>query len=282
MANLIQANDIGSAWNYLLTAILEIGDLRSPRGMVTKEIRNMTLQVDDGLDNIINCRMRNLNYKFMIAEWLWILSASEELNLLTEYNSKMAKFSDDGLILNGAYGPRLMPQIPYIIETLKKLDSRQAVSTIWTPIPAESKDVPCTISLQWLIRDNKLHCTINMRSSDAWLGIPYDFFNFSQVSNCIAGLLEISLGSITMNLCSSHLYESDFIFAETLLNEGVIKAIRSPQFTKNCLVTREILLKILRKESGEYIYPWNHYAKALQGKNLEALEVLHGLTTLNR
>ena len=54
-----------------------------------------------------------------------------------------------------------------------------------------------------------------MRSNDAWLGVPYDTFNFSAISFFIAlhlnklGL-KCKLGELTIQAGSRHIYESDF------------------------------------------------------------------------
>jgi thymidylate synthase len=216
----------------------------------------------------------------MIAEWLWIMSSSEDVGTLAKYNSKMAEYSDDGFILNGAYGPRLMPQMPYILEALSKKDTRQAVATIWTPNPSPSKDVPCTISLQWMIREDKLHTTVNMRSSDAWLGLPYDFFNFSQISNVIAGQLNIDVGSVTMNLASSHLYRSQFKKAEEVIkNYRGVGYLESPPIPDVNQLPYELFLNssLLNHGIQGAHEPWISYSLALQHSKEKALEVLHAI-----
>jgi thymidylate synthase len=51
-----------------------------------------------------------------------------------------------------------------------------------------------------------------MRSSDIWLGLPYDMFNFSMITGYIGLILrqkmcrEVSMGWVTINVGSSHLY----------------------------------------------------------------------------
>ena len=100
-------------------------------------------------------------------------------------------------------------------------DSRQAVIEIWRPNPRDSRDVPCTLTVQWMIRDGKLHCLDSMRSSDAWLGWPYDVFNFSMLSLYILLMLKersaitlqhidlmarLQLGDLHLTAGSSHLY----------------------------------------------------------------------------
>jgi hypothetical protein len=93
-------------------------------------------------------------------------------------------------MFDGAYGPRVVDQLRYVVDCLwKDPMSRQAVMEVWRPNPRESLDIPCTLTLQWLIRDGKLHCIDSMRSSDAWLGWVYDVFSFSMLSSCILLML---------------------------------------------------------------------------------------------
>lgn len=186
--------------------------------MRTKELISEQLVVSDLRENILVNPIRDLGYRAMVAEWYWYLTGSDSLHFLLPFNKKMANYSDDGVKLYGAYGPRLMPQLPYVLRTLRKdPDTRQAVASIWTPNPGPSKDIPCTCMLQWLIRDGRLHCINTMRSSDLWLGLPNDFFAFSQITSMLAGHLRIQTGSLTMQLGSSHLYETNFQAAVTVL-----------------------------------------------------------------
>ena len=97
--------------------------------------------------------------------------------------------------------------------------------TIWRPNPRDSKDIPCTVSIQWLIRDNTIHCIDNMRSSDIWLGWPYDIFNFTMLTGYIMLLLRergidnLKLGNIYLNAGSQHLYSNNFEAAEKILTD---------------------------------------------------------------
>jgi thymidylate synthase len=279
MALLIQTDEFGEAWQELVEALRSTGSLTSPRGMTTKEILNVTLCVRHGLMNVLTSSVRDLNYRFLIAEWLWIQAGLNEVDLLAKYNSQMRNFSDDDIILSGAYGPRLMPQIPYIIESLSKPDSRQAVATIWTPSPSSSKDIPCTISLQWLIRGGFVHCTATMRSSDVWLGLPYDFFTFGQLTNYIAMITGKLVGSVTMNLASSHLYREHFKAAEEVRNTGTIM---SPLIPREVPPNSSELTQILKGNRDWSEFParisfWHYYANALTKNKAFALEVLHAI-----
>lgn len=287
MAELIRGSNIASIWSQLGTRLLYSGKESAPRKLRTKEILNMSIHCSDLLNNILISPSRNLNFKFMVAEWLWIMGGFDEVEMLATYNSVMKEYSDDGAILNGAYGPRLMPQIPYILNNLAYSDSRQAVATIWTPSPKPSKDIPCTISIQFLIRDDKLHCTVNMRSSDFWLGLPYDFFNFSQIANTVAAMMLVEPASITMNLASSHLYEQDWEKTAGAIKE--YEDAKTPLFLKSPKIGSDwvppqpwIIKRMLKREINRVLpHPWNHYSEALSAHTKkDALEVLNDLSTV--
>lgn len=275
MAELLIGEDIGEVWTDLVHLLLEKGKEVSPRGYRTKEILNVSIEVLNGLRNILCSKVRDLNYRFMIAEWLWIGAGLDDVDSLAKYNSVMRNFSDDGVILNGAYGPRLAPQWDYIFENIQKPGSRQAVSTIWSPSPRDSKDIPCTISLQWFLRDGHLHATINMRSSDVWLGLPYDYFTFSQLTNTLASWLNFPVGSITMNLASSHLYETQW---EQASHVGNGRYVESPQIPIGVFPGKDSIKRILNLElieADESIF--NQYRLALAVNKNNALEVLRGI-----
>jgi thymidylate synthase len=76
------------------------------------------------------------------------------------------------------------------------------------------------------IRTGFLHVHAIMRSSDAWLGIPYDMFSFACVGLRVLclynerqpiGDLKLLPGALTFSLTSSHLYERDLEKAKDVL-----------------------------------------------------------------
>jgi thymidylate synthase len=223
-ANSISADDPHVLWQELLEQLVLNGNQVGPRGKATSEFLGVSLLTEELTRCVIWHPQRKLNYRFMVAEALWIATGRGELNLIERYNSKIAQFSDDGKVLAGAYGPRLAPQWDYVIETLRRdPHSRQAVATIWTPSPRMSKDMPCTISLQFIIRDERLHVIANMRSSDVWLGLPYDIFTFSFLGICVAAPLRLAPGQLLLNLGSSHLYHDHYKDASEIVREPMLQ-----------------------------------------------------------
>ena len=91
-------------------------------------------------------------------------------------------------------------------------NSRQAVIHIKEPrdlVNRPSKDVNCTIAMQFLLRDNKLDLIVTMRSNDIWLGLPYDVFNFTCMQIQMAMELGVNIGVYYHNAGSLHMYIKD-------------------------------------------------------------------------
>lgn len=218
------SNTANKQWINLLANLLD-APVVAPRGKSTRELLGWKTLVP--MDNpVITIRERRLGYRFMAAEAAWILSGDTRVSTIAPYSQAIGKFSDDGYQFFGAYGPKIKMQLPYIVQSLIKDEySRQTVLTIWRESPMASKDIPCTVSLQWMIRDGFLECFANMRSSDAWLGVPYDWFNFSMVSAYLLLILRrypvfhnLALGNLHFYAASQHLYEPEWEAANSIVN----------------------------------------------------------------
>lgn len=276
----IENESFGDAWYYLLYDLIRDGDGNLARGLPTRELLGVSVKVTNARNCILDHPRRNLNFKFMVAEWLWIVSGSNNLEDIARYNSKLREFSDDGSTLAGAYGPRLIPQLLWALTALHNDgDSRQVVMSIWTPNPAPSKDIPCTLGIQLFIRKAALHGIVTMRSSDVWLGLPYDFFCFAQLLACFAGELGTRVGSLQFNLGSSHLYESNLVEAQGCLDDNTnCKTIVSPGAPE---MPPRWLLVHLRDPSTKTIEmwrglgePWFTYAIILSSPKSRAYDLL--------
>lgn len=200
-------------WVDSLIDIMSNGDTVKPRGQGTKEIQQRTITVDMRKP-VLMVPDRKLNYKFMAAEAYWILSGDDKAENIVPYNKHIGNFSDDGITFFGAYGPKISAQLDYVVAKLKQdNDTRQAGLTIWRENPKHTKDVPCTVAMFFNIRNGKLNANVFMRSSDIWLGIPYDVFNFSMVAHLICCRINdgnsttITPGNLYLTAASSHLYD---------------------------------------------------------------------------
>ena len=95
----------------------------------------------------------------------------------------------------------------------KNPNTRQAVISMWNPgdlvhaLLGDKKDIPCTTSLNFLIRKNKLYLTTTIRSNDVWLGFPYDVWCFTNLQILIADILGLELGWYQHQAMSLHVYD---------------------------------------------------------------------------
>tara|TARA_R100000231_G_scaffold8807_1_gene11459 strand:+ start:392 stop:1234 length:843 start_codon:yes stop_codon:yes gene_type:complete len=235
-------NNINSAsktWLQLINYLLN-GKTISPRGLETKEQICVGTKINM-YEPMVNIRSRDIGERFRYAEAAWILSGDNRVATIKPYSKIISKFSDDGVRFFGAYGVKVVDQLPYIIQTLKDdKNSRQAVLNIWRENPRKSNDVPCTLSLQFVIRDETLHCIATMRSSDAWLGWVYDVFNFSMISLYVLlqlksqHQLKYKLGELFLTAGSQHLYKPQWDKAKLCVDKAdYFKDTKSPVTLKN-------------------------------------------------
>lgn len=211
------------AYKATVQHILDNGHHISPRGMRTKEVIGHSFTLTDTTYNVVTQASRLLNPSFLAGEFLWMLTGSSDARLISPYNKNIKQYSEGGFF-KGAYGPKLMEQLPYVIQTLSEdPESRQALLTLWRERPGKSLDIPCTISMQFFIRNDLLDMIVYMRSNDAWLGLPYDVFNFTMIQRYVASFLGIELGWYHHHVGSLHLYEQHWKSAWTLVAEDTNK-----------------------------------------------------------
>jgi thymidylate synthase len=81
-------------------------------------------------------------------------------------------------------------------------------------------DVPCTCTLQFLLRSDRLHMLTYMRSNDAFWGLPHDVFCFTMIQEILARELAVELGTYKHMVGSLHLYNSHADEARLFIGEG--------------------------------------------------------------
>jgi thymidylate synthase len=223
--HLIKGESFAEVYKKSIIEILGKGQEVAPRGTKTYELAPATLVIEDARKLLTMPNKRKGNYTFQLAEALWMLRGSNDLEEIAHYNGVWRYFedSDEPGILNGAYGERLrdwngVDQFWEVFEKLKKDSySRQATMIIFDPERDNSihedggysKDIPCTNYFNFQIRDGKLNMYTVMRSNDLHKGTIYDIPNFMIFQHVLAGWLDVEVGKYTHTAASFHIYESD-------------------------------------------------------------------------
>lgn len=216
----------------------------APRGQNVRENLATTLVLKNPLARVIGSKERDVNYGFAVGELCWYLSGENDLATMVYYNRRMEAFSDDGKTLRSAYGARIFNSIGdfpsqyefALSELLNDNDSRRSLVHINSPddlavaCTVGTKDVPCTLALQFFIRNKKLHLHTTMRSNDVIWGLPYDVFSFTVIQEAMVASLndegvDVTLGEYYHTAASLHLYDRHFKMAQKIMEEDEQEAI---------------------------------------------------------
>lgn len=214
---MIQEYSLDDIWYETVRDILSRGKEVGSRDGKSIELLGYYAILNDPTQNVIFNPGRKFSLIYACAEMLWYLSKTDDIAMIQAYAPQYERFANDGKAF-GAYGKRWVDtlgaghQLDWLLDTLKiKSLSRQAVMSMWRGDDllhghyGHYNDIPCTLTLQFLLRD-KLYLICNMRSNDAWLGLPYDVFCFTTLQRLVAEELSVPLGAYIHQAGSEHLY----------------------------------------------------------------------------
>ena len=213
---IMEGNDIDTVWInwYNRLKCMNLNDT-SRDGDIRGEQLNAITVIKDPTRNILKSDIRKLPMRYAIGEMLWYMSGSNKLKEIQKYTSGWDRMSDDGETVNSNYGYCIKEKYGFDQWEFVKCEldnnpnSRRAIIHIKEPSDLESKDVNCTVCLQFFIREGKLYLTTYMRSNDLWMGFPYDVFQFTNMQILMSMELGLELGTYTHIVGSLHLYERD-------------------------------------------------------------------------
>lgn len=213
------------------------------------EPTSFTIDLSDGYLPIAG--NRKVFPKTAAAEVAWFLQGRKEVDFIRKYAPIWDKFvEDDGRTVAGAYGYRWRNQFgrDQLEQALQALvanpSDRRIYISAWDPgqdgLGVPSKNVPCPVGFTLSITNGKLNSTLLIRSSDVFVGLPYDVmghallmdafvasYNIQQLGLTRGG--EIGLGVMQVSLAHPHLYEKHFDMAsESLLLEPLVGKLRLP------------------------------------------------------
>ena len=213
---------INEQYKKALIDIYDNGKTIFPRNFECKELLCYKFEIDSPNDNVITINNFKTNLNYAKEELNWYYSMSNKINYSKLINKIWSEYSDDGLIINSNYGERIFGKHKIIKnnqweqvknELKKDKDSRRAIININSYFDKEnlnSKDIPCSLAIQSLIRDNKLDWIIYMRSNDINKGFRNDLYCFTEMQKKMADELNIEYGKYYHIAGSMHLYKEDY------------------------------------------------------------------------
>ncbi len=185
---------------------------------------NVTYHLDGSRDRVHTLRnpgaLRYLSREFQ-AYFKGSLKADDLVHASRFWN----QLADKSGMINSNYGhyifrqkisaeANVKNQFEWVIKQLSNNpNSRKATININQPKhKTNTKDFPCTISLQFFIQDNALNCVVFSRSTDIFTGLPYDMGFFSFINELICQCLkdseypDLTLGYTSMRTNFTQIY----------------------------------------------------------------------------
>ncbi len=254
----------------LLQDILDNGIVKSDRtgtGTLSVFGRQYRHRLKDGFPLLTT---KKLHLKSIINELIWFLSgdtniawlqengvsiwnewATEEGDLGPVYGAQWTAWpSNDGASIN---------QIDYVLDCLKnRPDSRRILFHAWnvgylpdeTISPQENVKAgrmalpPCHLLYQFYVADGELSSQLLIRSSDTFLGLPYNTASLAVLTMMLAQQADLSPGEIIICTGDAHIYRNHIEQVRTQLK-------REPKLLPQ--------LRILRRPESIYDYRFEDF-----------------------
>lgn len=173
---------------------------------------------------------KKMPFKIMTHELLWFISGSTNIKYLQEHK---IHYWDDFADKDGELGPvygyqwRKFPdgkgghidQLQNVIQEIKELpDSKAMLVAAWNP--AQIKEMrlpPCHAFFQFNVTKGKLRCQLYQRSSDVFLGLPFNISQYALLTMMVAQVTDTIPRELIVTLGDAHLYRNQIDAAKEQL-----------------------------------------------------------------
>ncbi|WP_144175588.1 thymidylate synthase [Pseudomonas sp. Kh13] len=254
----------------LLTDVLENGAVKGDRtgtGTVSVFGRQFRHDLSKGFPLLTT---KKLHFKSIVNELIWFLNGDTNIKWLNENGVKIWNewATEDG-DLGPVYGKqwtawptkdgKTINQIDYVVNALKtNPNSRRILFHGWNVefLPDEKVSPkenakngkmalpPCHLLYQFYVVNNKLSSHLFIRSSDSFLGLPYNTASLACLTHMLAQQCDLDVGEIVISLSDVHIYSNHM---EQVKTQIAREPRRLPE------------LKLLRKPASIYDYKFEDF-----------------------
>lgn len=211
------------------------GDYSYPRKLKIIELENFNYVLEPYV-RFCNFESRKLNINYIKKEFLWYVKGDKfDTSIGDEAKMWKGLVNKDGSI-NSNYGQYIFGKQKQFDRCLNELKndecSRRASIMILSRehLDSETLDFPCTYSMNFRIRKNKLNMTVRMRSQDGIFGMGNDSPCFSFIHEMMFVSLkefypELEYGNYYHSCDSFHVYERHFNMLDEITKEDSIYSL---------------------------------------------------------
>ena len=214
---------------------------------------------------------KKVHFKSVVNELIWFLNGDTSTQWLRENGvSIWDEWATEAGELGPLYGSQWVNwptrdggsinQIDYVIDCLRhRPESRRILFHAWnveylpdeTMSPQENVEAgrmalpPCHLLYQFYVANGKLSAMLYIRSSDAFLGLPFNIASVSLLVHMLCQQVELEPGEVVVTMGDCHLYSNHAEQVETQLS-------RQPKSRPT--------LEIMRKPNSIYDYSFEDFA----------------------
>ncbi len=126
-------------------------------------------------------------------------------------------------------------QISNVIKSIKSNpDSRRHIVSAWDVREIEDMALPpCHYSFQFYVNDGKLSCMFNMRSTDLFLGLPYNIASYALLTMMIAQVTDLEVGELIYSGGDAHIYSNHVDQVKEQLSRPVYETLPTMKLDKS-------------------------------------------------
>ena len=207
----------------LLTKVMNEGVIKSDRtGTGTKSIFGYQMRFDLSAGFPV-LTTKKLHLRSIIHELLWFLQGDTNIKYL--HDNKVTiwdEWADENGDLGHVYGYQWrswptpqgghIDQIANLVESLKKNpDSRRHIVSAWNVAEIDEMALPpCHALFQFYVADGKLSCQLYQRSTDIFLGVPFNIASYALLTMMMAQVVGLEPGEFVHTLGDAHIYLNHF------------------------------------------------------------------------
>ena len=214
---------------------------------------------------------KKVHFKSVVNELIWFLNGDTSTQWLRENGvSIWDEWATEAGELGPLYGAQWVNwptrdggsinQIDYVIDCLRhRPESRRILFHAWnveylpdeTMSPQENVEAgrmalpPCHLLYQFYVANGKLSAMLYIRSSDAFLGLPFNIASVSLLVHMLCQQVELEPGEVVVTMGDCHLYSNHAEQVKTQLS-------RQPKSRPT--------LEIMRKPNSIYDYSFEDFA----------------------
>ena len=207
-------NKFEQTYKDLLLRVLQYGEENKNRtGINTLKLFNQSVNINlnEGFPIVTG---KKIYFKKALAEFKWIYEGRTDLKYLKDNNINWWNdFAVKGQ-LGKVYGYQInkynnsINQINYCVNEIKN-NTRRAIITLWNPSDLKEQALPCCYTqLNFVRSNNKLNLVMHFRSSDLFLGLPYDIIFGTLFLIEISKQCNLIPSQLGLNLADAHIYKN--------------------------------------------------------------------------